>query len=77
MGSKVAKCQPHKDKGLLFVYPRKEKKKQNKKTKNFFLDGTRESFGSCMCVLQQFVSMSGLNINVDKTKAVWIGSGRN
>ena len=35
----------------------------------FFLDGTRESFYSCMCVLQQFASMSGLNINVDKTKA--------
>ena len=36
----------------------------------FFLDGTRESLCSCMCVLQQFASMSGLNINVDKTKAV-------
>ena len=43
----------------------------------FFLDGTRESFCSCMCILQQFASMSGLNINVDKTKAVWIGSRRN
>ena len=43
----------------------------------FFLDGTREPFCSCMCVLQQFASMSGLNINVDKTKAVWIGSRRN
>ena len=32
MGSKVAKCQSHKDKGLLFVYPRKEKiLKKNKK----------------------------------------------
>ena len=30
-----------------------------------------------MYVLQQFASMSGLNINVDKTKAVWIGSRRN
>ena len=42
----------------------------------FFLDGTRESFCSCMCLtlLQQFASMFGLNINVDKTKAVWIGS---
>ena len=43
----------------------------------FFLDGTREPFCSCMCVLQQFASVSGLNINVDKTKAVWIGSRRN
>ena len=40
----------------------------------FSLDGTRESFCSCMCDLQQFASVSGLNINVDKTKAVWIGS---
>ena len=40
----------------------------------FFLDGTRESLCSCICVLQQFASVSGLNINVDKTKAVWIGS---
>ena len=43
----------------------------------FFLDCTRESFCSCRCVLQQFASVSGLNINVDKTKAVWIGSRRN
>ena len=43
----------------------------------FFLDGTRESFSSCMYVLQQFASVSGLNINVDKTKAVWTGSRKN
>ena len=30
-----------------------------------------------VCVLQKFASMSGLNINVDKTKAVWVGSRRN
>ena len=28
----------------------------------------------CLTLLQQFASMFGLNINVDKTKAVWIGS---
>ena len=43
----------------------------------FFLEGIRETFCSCMCILQQFASMSGLNITVDKTKAVWIGSRRN
>ena len=42
-----------------------------------FLDGARESFCPCMCVLQQVPSMSGLNINVDKTKAVWIWSRKN
>ena len=31
----------------------------------------------CLTLLQQFASMSGLNINVDKTKAVWIGSWSN
>ena len=31
MGSTVAKCRSHKDKGLLFVYPRKEKIKRKKK----------------------------------------------
>ncbi len=31
----------------------------------------------CLTLLQQFASMFGLNINVDKTKAVWIGSWSN
>ena len=43
----------------------------------FFLDGERESFCSCILILQQFASVSGLNINLDKTTAVWIGSRRN
>ena len=30
-----------------------------------------------VCVLQMFASISGLNINVDKTEAVWVGSRRN
>ena len=30
MGSTVAKCRSRRDKGLLFVYPRKEKKKSKK-----------------------------------------------
>ena len=38
----------------------------------FSLDDTRESFCSCMCVLQLLASMFGVNINVDETKAVWI-----
>ena len=43
----------------------------------FFLDGERESFCSCILILQQFASVSGLNINLDKTTAVWIESRRN
>ena len=34
MGSTVAKCRSHKDKWLLFVYPRKEKINSLKKTGN-------------------------------------------
>ena len=40
----------------------------------FFLDGKRESFYACMCTLQQFASMSGLNMNLEKTVVVSIGS---
>ena len=43
----------------------------------FFLDGKRETFRSCVHTLQQCVSMSGLNINLDKITDVWIGSRRN
>ena len=43
----------------------------------FFLDGTKESFCSCIKVLQQFALMSGLRMNYDKSTAVWIGSLRN
>ena len=43
----------------------------------FFLDGKREPSSSCIHTLQKFVSMSGLNINLDKTTAVRIGSQRN
>ena len=44
---------------------------------NFFLDGKKESFCSCVHTLQRFASMSGLTINIYKTVAVWIGSQRN
>ena len=43
----------------------------------FFLDGKRESICSCIHTLQNFASTSGLNINFDKTTAVWIESRRN
>ena len=40
----------------------------------FFLDGRQESFQACIGTLQRFASMSGLNMNHDKTMVVWIGS---
>ena len=39
-----------------------------------FLEGSESSLRSALIILQQFYLMSGLNINLDKTKATWIGS---
>ena len=39
-----------------------------------FLDGSEASLRSALIILQQFYLMSGLNINLDKTKALWIRS---
>ena len=39
-----------------------------------FLDGTEISLRKTLQTLQSFYQMSGLKINVDKTKAIWIGS---
>lgn len=39
-----------------------------------FLDGTEDSLQNTLNVLQTFYLMSGLKINADKTKAIWIGS---
>ncbi len=37
------------------------------------LDGSEESMRSVFAILEKFESCSGLKINIDKTKAVWIG----
>ena len=39
-----------------------------------FLDGSEEALDSTLTVLEEFRSLSGLKINMEKTKAVWIGS---
>ena len=39
-----------------------------------FLDGTEQSLKEILSVLKKFYSMSGLKINVEKTRAIWIGS---
>ena len=41
------------------------------------LDGTTESLHSTMKVLKFYGSISGLHINVDKTKVIWFGSRKN
>ena len=38
------------------------------------LDGTEKSLKAAMETLKQFYIMSGLKINVEKTRALWIGS---
>ena len=39
-----------------------------------FLDGSEKSLHQLMFILKKFYKMSGLKINVDKTKALWIGA---
>ena len=37
------------------------------------LDGSEQSFESTMYLLNKFANVSGLKINISKTRAVWIG----
>ena len=43
----------------------------------FILDDNQKSFESCFGVLECFGKISGLNINSDKTSAMWLGSMKN
>ena len=40
----------------------------------FILDGSAQSLGSTMTVLDYYADISGLKINYTKSKAIWIGS---
>ena len=40
----------------------------------FLLDGSEDSFRHSLLTLKLYASFSGLNVNMDKTKVVWIGS---
>ena len=40
----------------------------------FILDGSENSSENCLLVLKLYADASGLCINLDKTKVVWIGS---
>ena len=42
-----------------------------------FLDGTEDSLKEALEILNSFYVMSGLRINVEKTRAIWIGSMSN
>ncbi|MEM6816943.1 MAG: reverse transcriptase domain-containing protein, partial [Bacteroidota bacterium] len=43
---------------------------------SLFLDGSKDSFDTCIEVLEDFSNYSGLKINVDKTNAIWFGCTR-
>lgn len=43
----------------------------------FFLAGDKKSFETCMNLLELFGRKSGLQLNVGKTSAVWLGSRKN
>ena len=43
----------------------------------FILDGTEESLNSTLQTLQFFEKISGLKVNVDKTRLIWFGSKAN
>ena len=38
-----------------------------------FLDGSENSLHQLMLILKTFFNLSGLKVNEDKTKALWIG----
>ena len=40
------------------------------------LDGSEKSLKEALHLLKQYYKMSGLKINIDKTRALWIGSSR-
>ena len=42
----------------------------------FLLDGTQTSLSQCLHTLELFGECSGLKVNVEKTKAVWLGGKR-
>ena len=42
-------------------------------TPSIILDGTPKSLDASLRLLQKYAEMSGLHMNLDKTKVVWIG----
>ena len=58
----------------IFIHKNEFKLSQYADDTQIFLDGTEISLRKTLPKLQSFYLMSGLKINVDKTKAIWIGS---
>ena len=41
------------------------------------VDGSKSSLGTCLRVLKLYADISGLCMNIEKTKLIWIGSEKN
>ena len=61
----------------IFVNNVEHKLSQYADDTEFLLAGDRESFETCITVIYNFGSKSGLYMNAGKTSAVWLGSKRN
>jgi hypothetical protein len=61
----------------IFVNGIEHKLSQYADDTEFLLAGDRESFESCVTVIDNFGRKSGLYMNAEKTSAVWLGSRRN
>ena len=61
----------------IFVNNVEHKLSQYADDTEFLLAGDRESFETCITVIDNFGRKSGLYMNAGKTSAVWLGSKRN
>ena len=58
----------------IFINGKEFKLSQYADDTQLILDGSEKSLKAAVNLLRQFYKMSGLKINVDKTRALWIGS---
>ena len=58
----------------IFINGKECKLSQYADDTQLILDGSEKSLKVALNLLKQFYTMSGLEINVDKTRALWIGS---
>ena len=58
------------------IYDKDNKIGQFADDTSLFLDGTEKSLKASLEVLENFEEISGLKLNIQKTKAVWLGSKR-
>ena len=57
----------------IFINNRQYKLSQYADDTQLFLDGSEKSLKTALNVFKTFYKISGFKINVEKTKAIWIG----